>query len=369
MTILHLSAVSNWGGGEHQIENLCKELELTDPAIHNIIFCVRNKPFHQRLKETEIKHITAPLSIKIDLRYAFKLGRICKAKQIDLIHIHDPTALQLAVITDKIYDLPPFIFSKKTSFDIRQRKKTLYKYNYPKIKKILCVSKETQRISEKAIVDHNKLTTIYHGTNIHKHDMETPFKLRDKYQLENDRIIVGNVANHIPAKDLDTFINVVDRIINQEQQTQFFFVQIGTFTKITPSLLKRIEQLQLTNYIDFLGYKPRASHFIPQFDMALMTSQSEGVPQFIYESMLHKVPVVSTDVGGIPEIIEHGINGYLAPKHDDNSLAQCILKLLKDADLRTKFVNAAYKKLVENFTTAQMVKQTVEIYKEVLNDV
>lgn len=366
MNILHLSGVSNWGGGEYHIENLCKELALTNPEVHTTVFCVKDGPFHHRLKETEIDFVTAPLRLKIDLRYSLKLGQICKSKHIDLIHIHDTTALQLAIIADKIYKLPPFIFSKKTSFEIKQRKKTLYKYNYPKIKKILCVSKETQRVSEKAIVEHNKLVTVYHGTNLKTKSDQTPFKLRDKFAISENTLIIGNVANHIRAKDLDTLINVADRLINHGKQTQFIFVQIGTFTERTAPLLERIASLNLNKHIVFMGYTGKASNFIPQFDVSLMTSQSEGVPQFIYESMYHKVPVVSTDVGGIPEIIEHGVNGLLAPAHDFKALSESVLKLATNPILRDKFVDASYNKVTQNFTTSKMAQQTLEIYREIL---
>ncbi|NJX15756.1 glycosyltransferase family 4 protein [Tamlana crocina] len=367
MNILHLSAVSNWGGGENHIENLCTELATTHPEINNTVFCVKNGPFHERLKKTSIEHIAAPLAIKIDLRFSLKLGRICKSKKIDLIHIHDTTAIQLAIIADKFYNLPPFVFSKKTSFDIKQRKKTLYKYNYPKIKKILCVSEETKRVSKKAIEDHSKLVTIYHGTNLKTKSDETPFKLREKFEIGNDKVIIGNVANHIRAKHLDTWVNVANRIINEEKKTNFFFVQIGTFTERTQPLLDRVKALGLNEQMVFLGYTPNASNFIPQFNMSLMTSQSEGVPQFIYESMYHKVPVVSTNVGGIPEIIENEENGLLAPMHDDKKLTEFVLKLANDSDLKDKFVTQAHKKLIENFTTSQMAQNTVKVYKEILN--
>ena len=59
--------------------------------------------------------------------------------------------------------------------------------------------------------------------------------------------------------------------------------------------------------------------------MALLTSQSEGLSQFIYESMYHKVPVVNTDLGCIPELITNGINGFLAPMHDDKTLNTHVL--------------------------------------------
>lgn len=369
MNILHLSGVSSWGGGEYHVENLCKELALANPEINTSVLCVKGSKFHQRLKEKEIDFATAPLSTKLDLRYVLKLGKICKLKHIDLIHIHDPTALQLAIIADKMFSLPPFIYSKKTSFEIKKRKITRYKYNYPKIKKILCVSKETQRIAEKAILNHDKLVTIYHGTNLKTKSDQTPFRLRDKYAIENSKIIVGNVANHITAKHLDTWINVADKLVNHEKQTNFFFVQIGTFTDHTQALLDRVKELDLTKHMVFLGYTPNASNFIPQFDISLMTSQSEGVPQFIYESMYHKVPVVSTNAGGIPEIIQHGIHGLLAPVHDFTALSAMVLKIVEDPDLKESFVNEAHKTLIHNFTTSQMAIDTVKIYHEILNDI
>lgn len=367
MNILHLSGVPSWGGGEYHIENLCQELALTNPEINNTVLCVKNSQFHHRLKETKIEFVTAPLSLKIDLRYSMKLGKICKLNHIDLIHIHDPTALQLAIISDKIYNLPPFVYSKKTSFEIKKRKMTLYKYNYPKIKKILCVSKETRRISEKAILDHDKLVTIYHGTNLKTKSNQTPFNLREKYAIKN-KVIVGNVANHINAKDLDTWINVADRIINHEKRTNFFFVQIGTFTKSTPALQNRVKELNLNDHMVFLGYLPNASNFISQFDISLMTSESEGVPQFIYESMYHKVPIVSTDVGGIPEIIQHNVNGLLARMHDFTTLSELVLKLAVDPDAKDEFVEESHRLLINNFTTSQMAQNTVEIYQGILNE-
>ncbi len=369
MHILHLSAVYNWGGGENHIENLCSELSTTNPEVKNTIFCVHDAPFHKRLIGSDLYFITAALAIKIDPRYIFKLGHVCKKEKIDLIHIHDPNALQLAIITDKLYNLPPFIFSKKTSFPIKQRKKTLYKYNYPKIKKILCVSEETKKVAEKGIYDHNKLITIYHGTNLKTKSSETTFQLRDKYNISKDKKIIGNIANHIRAKHLDTWIDIVDNLVNKEKRYDFFFIQIGTFTERTEALIHRMKELNLENHIQFLGYTPNASNFIPQFDISMITSQSEGIPQFIYESMYHKIPVISTDVGGIPEAIEHKINGLLSPKHDPMSLANHVKHLADDQELQKTFVDTSYEKLNQNFTTHTMAKQTLEVYKNNIQDV
>ena len=159
MKILHISAAQNWGGGENHLENLCFELEKKELA-ENHVLCVKNGILHKRLKKTGIPLYAAPLANKLDPRFVSRLLGVVKKHQFDLLHIHDSTALTLAVMADHLADLPPFILSKKTSFPIRTRKQTLYKYNYPKLKKILCVSETTRDISSQNIFDRERLEVI-----------------------------------------------------------------------------------------------------------------------------------------------------------------------------------------------------------------
>lgn len=365
MNILHLSAVKTWGGGENHIENLCRELKEVDANTENFILCVKNSDFHHVLKKKNVPSIATALLVKFDLRYVLKILQLCEKHKIDLIHIHDSTALTLAVMARKIKELPPFIFSKKTSFPIKSRKRTLFKYNHENIQKILCVSDATLRITAKNIEDPSKLTTIYHGTSLEK-CTQTPFKLRERLHIPKDKIIIGTIANHIRAKNLETWVRLVDHIINKKGLKQFHFVQIGNFTKRTPKYLEMIENRGIKENISFLGFIPDASNFIPQFDISLLTSQSEGVPQFIYESFYHKVPVVSTNVGGIPEIIQDGTNALLSNPYEVEALADKLIALSQDKELQKKFTELSYKKLRANFSTRIMAEKTLTEYKKVL---
>lgn len=367
MTVLHVSAVKNWGGGENHIENLCFELKATHPEVTNIVLCVEGGLFHSRLLKTDILFETAPLAYNLDFRYSMKIAKLCKKHKVDLIHIHDPSAIALSIIADKFANLPPFIFSKKTSFPIKPKKFTLYKYNYSKIKKYFCVSNETKRVTAESIKDTEKLITIYHGTNLkHKSD-KTAFLLREKYNIAADKKIVGIIGNHIRAKNFETLIETVNIIINEKKRTDIVFVQIGNFTDRTPDLVASVKKYNLENHIHFLGYTANASKFIPQFDSLLVTSQTEGIPQVIFESFYHKKPVVSTSVGGIPEIIEDGYNGLLTPKHDAKALADKISYLYDNANIIPDFTTRSYEKLLTQFTTAIMAEKTIEQYKAIIN--
>ena len=367
MRILHLSAVKNRGGGENHIENLCFELEKHYPEVSNMILCRKNSLFEKSLRNKAIKYFTSPIVSNFDPRYISKIISVSKKEKIDLIHIHDPSALGLAVIADKFYSLPPFIFSKKISFPVRQKKLTLYKYNYPKIRKYLCVSEQTRQIMAQAIEDKEKLVTIYHGTRLDTKSAATPFLLRDKLSIPSTSIMVGNVANHHFSKDLDTLIDVADHLINRLKIKNIHFVQIGLFTKLSEPWLERVKQLNLQKHFNFLGYQKNASNFIPQFDIFLLTSTNEGLPQVIYEAFYHNVPVVSTRVAGVPEVIENGENRLQAEKRDFKRLGEHVLTLSKDHDLRAK-ITATNKKLVtEKFSTTKMAEKTLKEYKKAID--
>lgn len=367
MNILHISAVKSWGGGENHIENLCIELQKISPSTQNTVLCIKDGLFEKRLSETNIPYFSVKLGFKMDPRFFLKLIEICKSNKIDLLHIHDSTALTLCIMGDHLYSLPPFIFSKKTSFPIRTRKQTLYKYNYPKIKRILCVSNATKNVAGSMLKNPQKLSCVYHGTNVSPNINSQEIDLRKKLKLEANTVIIGNIANHIWPKDLETFIEVANDLINVEKMKNLHFIQIGAFSKNTINLMAKIEKYRLTPYISFLDSIPNAASLIPQFDISLMTSKSEGIPQFIYESFLKKVPVVSTNVGGISEIIEHDKNGLLAPAGNHKTLAKLIVDLLKDQVKREQFKEHSYKLVLENFTTEIMAQKTLNQYKTVLN--
>tara|TARA_R110002049_G_scaffold309282_1_gene520048 strand:- start:31143 stop:32255 length:1113 start_codon:yes stop_codon:yes gene_type:complete len=369
MTILHISGVSNWGGGENHLENLYYEINKTSPDVKQIIFCVKDGTFHKRLKRGNYNLIAAPLAIKIDPRFIFKLIKVCISNKINLIHLHDPTALTLTVIADRIYGkLPDFVYGKKTSFPIKSRKSTLFKYNYKKIQKYICVSKAVEKVTAESIEDTSKIMTIYNGIRFNNKNADTDFLLKDKFNIPMDKTIVGNIGNHIRAKNLLTFIDVINDIVNTKNIKDFHFVQIGSFTDRTPMYLEKIKEFNLEDYISFTGFIDNASIFIPQFDMFLLTSQSEGLPQVINEAFYFKVPVVSTNPGGIPEIIKNGINGFISEVNDFKELSNNLVKLNLNKDLKNQFIQKSHAQIIEGFSSTIMAKKTLEVYKSLIKN-
>jgi glycosyltransferase involved in cell wall biosynthesis len=370
MNILHVSAVKTWGGGENHLENLCFEFDFAykeHVTIH--VLSQKKSKLHENLKSANAstKLHTAPLLFKADIRFSLKIISICKLHKIDLIHLHDPTALTLTVIADKLSSkLPPFILHKKTSFPIKNRKKTLFKYNYPKIKKVVCVSKATEKITLESIKDESKVLTIYNGIRFDNKNMEPSFLVCKKFNIPQNKTIVGTIGNHIRAKDLTTYINVVNEIINVKQNKNFHFVQIGAFTERTEKYMTLVEKFGLKDYITFTGFAKNASSFLPQFDLFLLTSQSEGLPQVINEAFYFKIPVISTNAGGITDILTDGKTGFVANIHDYKTLSENIIISFEEKSLSKEIADNAYKQLIDGFSTKIMARKTFELYKSIL---
>ena len=364
MKVLHILGSKSWGGGTVSLVNLFDEMFKSAPEVTNILFCMKNSQIKDKLENFRYKYIEAPAAINLDPRFILKLIKTCKKENIDLIHLHGPNALTAAVIADKFSDLPPMVFSKKTSFPIKQRKQTLYKYNYPKIKRIICVSEKALEVTESSIENKKRLSVIHNGIFLDKMSAETPFLLREKYGIDPKKKIIGNIGNHIKAKDLDTFINIADYLINIKKKKDLHFVQIGSFQELTPQLQEKVNRLNLEEHLSFTGFIASASNFIPQFQVFLLTSKSEGGHRVVYEAIYHKVPVVSTKVGSVPEIIENGINGFFAPSGDFKVLSEYIEELLENPDLGERFTAISLKKLVPAFTTTSTAKKMLEEYRE-----
>lgn len=368
MNILHVSGVLKWGGGENHIQNLCFELAQSNPEVNNIILCVEGGQFHQKLTKLNIKFFTARRRRRIDSQFIRRIIQLCKEESIDLIHLHDPTAMQLAIIADHFSNLPPFVLSKKISYPVRKNFLSLYKYNYKKIKKYLCVSDETKSVLAEGVKDKSKILTLYHGTRIDNKSDVTPFKLRGKLGITPDKKIIGNIANHYPAKDLFTLVRTLNRLINEYGRKDVHFVQIGSPSNTTPEIMALLKTHNLESYISFLGFTENASNFIPQFDIGFMSSKLEGIAQFLYECFYHRVPVVTTNAGGAAEIIKQGETGFIAEKGDDEALARYLVYVLDHPEEAKTIAENGNILLFSQFVTPVMAQKTLAVYRDIIGN-
>ncbi|TRO65322.1 glycosyltransferase family 4 protein [Christiangramia sabulilitoris] len=367
MNVLHVSGATSWGGNEQQLMYLIDELP--KHGVDQKFFCYRDSPLHERLQDKPVELIVTDYMKPHSSAYRKFLDRVVKEHNIDIIHLHTSDAVTGYVLADIIYTLKtPTIYARKS---IRRKDSFLsqLKYNYKNIHKITCLSEYVKYHFSKILSNKNKekLVIVRNGVNLDENQVPAPYQLRHKLEIPDSNFLIGNIANHTKAKDLQTLVRAVHHLVNELKVTDFHLVQIGEFTKRTEIYKDLSRELGVESYITFLGFTEKASRFLPQFDVFVMSSEREGGPSSVIESFYYKTPVVSTKVGIVEEIIEDGKNGFSAEVGDYKKIAESLKNMKNDPGLREVFAEKSYQLFMKNFTAKRLGENTLAVYKSVLN--
>ena len=186
-------------------------------------------------------------------------------------------------------------------------------------------------------------------------------KARNMLGISPDVPVIGSVMRFCPEKAPDIFLSVAGRVLDSKPDCLFILVGDGPLMKKTESM---ISSMGLSDRILLLGSRKDIVGILPAFDVFLITSRTEGLPRALLESLASGVPVVSTDVGGIHELIGDGRNGYLSEEGDVDSLASDVIRVLDLPDGAEQMM-ADVDEDLEPFSAKRMVDDLFSLYTKV----
>jgi L-malate glycosyltransferase len=359
MRIIHLSAEKTWRGGEQQIAYLLDELNKLN--VEQLVVCRKGSSFETYCINNNIPYKSIGFKNQFDLNSSFALKKIANNFKADIIHIHSSHAHAIAVWAYYLGNKTNLVLSRKVDFPISKNFLSKIKYNCSAIKKIICVSNAIQHIMQKDIDDKNKCITIYDGIDLSKFKSKSN-KLRSEFNIAEDVKIIASTAALADHKDYPTLIEAIKQI-GVQLNTHYFFIGDGP-------LRKEIQELVLTNNlqhkITFTGFRTDINDLLPDLDAFVLSSKTEGLGSSILDAYACKVPVICTNAGGIPEIVEHEITGLMSSVGDANTLAKNIIRVLNDDGLKNKIIENAFEK-VKSFDKKIMAEQTYSVYKNIIS--
>lgn len=363
MKILHISGAKSWGGNEQQLLNTLVELNKQDTV--NYIFGMRDSILEQRCKEIGLHFIDSQLKKISDFKNVSFLQRLLKKHNFDVVHLHTSDALTLFAYFSFLHKTTAKVFFSKKGIGASSSFLSRIKYNLSSICKIICVSSLVKKDFEKMIQPKNrhKLLVLPDNVNSAIIHQTKPFLLKEKYQIAADEFLIGSIANHTKAKDLFTMVDVVRELIVNRAKTHIRCIQIGGFTKLTPEIRAYAEKKGVSDAIIFTDSIANASVFCDEMNVFLVTSEREGGPSSALEAMLFKVPVVSTQVGLMDEIIQSGENGYLAPVKGVQQLADGVEYFMENKEAGHSFGEKNYEMIIQEFNSEKITEELIKIYK------
>lgn len=185
---------------------------------------------------------------------------------------------------------------------------------------------------------------------------------QNSFGVSNNRLQCAFIGRVTQIKRPDRFLDVVAELKSRGSQINFFIAGDG---ELLDFCRERIKQEELP--VQVLGWQSTIEKVLSAADMVVLTSDNEGTPLSLIQAGMAGIPVVSTDVGSVPEVILHGVTGIVTPL-DIQKIADALEKLSLDKDLRTKLGAAAQDFTLANFGVKRLVRDHEELYQRLLTN-
>lgn len=373
MKILHLISGGDTGGAKTHVLTLLKKLKQNGVCVK--LLCVMDGDFAKEAKKNSIPTKIIHQAKRYDIKQIFKIKKYIQNEEFDLVHCHGARANFIALFIKKFLKIP-FITTLhsdyKLDFNDNLYKKLIFTpINLIALKKldyILTVTDSFRKMMIERNFDEQKLLTIYNGLDFKKVSNICPkdeFLKRYNLAFEKDKLYVGIVARLQAVKGINIFLEACKKLIFEKNVKNVVFLIAGS-GDLKESIQKFIDKNNLSPYIHLLGFVNDVQSFYNLIDINVLTSFSESFPYVLLEGAKMKKPTVSTNVGGIYEMIKDGQNGFLVDAGDFDSLAKKIYVLINDKNIRDRFSQNLYDYCVKNFSDEKMAKTHQNIYKFIL---
>lgn len=178
--------------------------------------------------------------------------------------------------------------------------------------------------------------------------------------IPEDCWVVGTAARLEPIKRLDIFLSTACQIAEQQSQTRFVIVGEGSEEA---RLRERAKTTRLEDRVLFLGHRTDIYDVLRAFDLLVLVSDHEGLPNVLLEALCLGVPVLARRVGGIPELLQDGVNGILVDSSDPYSLGQACLEILRDDGRRQQLASNGASLINERFNSERTAAEFAKLYR------
>ena len=183
-------------------------------------------------------------------------------------------------------------------------------------------------------------------------------------KLGDRQIVIAHISNFRPVKRVQDLVAAMEIVVKEAEDAQLILVGDGPERQRVELM---VDKLGLRRNVLLTGYRRDVVDFLRCSDTLVLCSEIESAPLTLLEGMSSGLPVIATGVGGIPEIVADGRNGFLVPPKSPGALAEKILELASDRELRLRMGEEARRTVLERFTADKIVPKYEEVYRSVVS--
>ncbi len=370
-TIMHLIATNFHGGPEKQIIEHLKRL---DPSrFKGIIASFLEKgggnEMLEQAKANGLEGRGIPMSGPLDVRALIALSRLIREEGVDLLCAHGYKSTVMGWLAAKRAGIPVISFSR--GYTAEDRMVAFYEWVerrvLGRVDGVVAVSDGQRKKLEGMGVKARRYWTVHNAVSINSRAVGSEEKIRKevfaRLGVPEGSIMVVSAGRLSPEKGHKDLVEAISMLNGSAGRAVFVFCGDGALRK---ELEAHAARLSVDKQCRFVGFRKDINDIFKAMDLLVLPSLTEGLPNVVLEAFSNAKPVVATSVGGVPELVEHGVSGILVPKERPDLLAGAISKCLSSADMRMAMGLAGYRKVSSEFTFEQQTRRLEGIYGEVL---
>lgn len=383
--ILFLITLSEWGGAQKYIFDLVTSLASQDYHLQVAVGGSQHGPLIQKLTKLNIqtfylKNLQRSINFYRDTLAFWNIVRLYRELKPDIVHLNSSKAGVLGALAAKYCNIKKIIYtvhglvSNEPLSALRKKFYSFAEWLSAKFKThLICVSAfDKQSLLAHKITKANKIHVIHNGLDL----ANLKFLSKKEAQEKLDKIItytlkpaeaspilgrqlVGTVANFYPTKGLIYLIEAARELYSILPELKFIIIGDGPQRR---QLTELIGSYQLQDTVYLTGIIPAASQYLKAFDLFVLPSVKEGLSYTLIEAQAAGLPIITTSVGGNPEIVTHDTSGLIIPPGDFHSLAENIINLINNRQLAERLGRRALSSSAK-FSLNKMTQDTQKIYQ------
>lgn len=371
MKILHLISGGDTGGAKTHVLSLVKEL---NKYLQAKLICFIEDEFYREGKQLGIDIEVMNQKKRYDLSVVRELQQRILTEDYDIIHCHGARANFIAAFLKKRVK-KPFITTIHSDYKLDFKDSFYKRVVYTPLNSValrffdyyIAISTNFKKMLIERGFKEDKIFTVYNGIDLNNEIKITPKdEFLSSYGIEyNDKQIVGIMGRLDLVKNHEVFLEAAHKVLKNKKDVIFIIAGDGYERE---RLVKLSQNLGIEKNVYFLGFVNEPYSFFNAIDINVLTSKSESFPYVILEGARMKKPVISTNVGGIGDLVNQGINGYLFNIGDSEELSRYLEIMLNDTNRTRQIGENLYNAVKGNFSLEKMGLDHYQIYKKILEN-
>ncbi|WP_037321013.1 glycosyltransferase [Salegentibacter sp. Hel_I_6] len=363
--ILHIIKSLGRGGAEMLLPETLKLHDKNKFEFHYIYFLPWKDQMVEAIENAggKVNCFEAKDNIRLLLQYK-KIVDYCEKLHIDLIHCHLPWAGFVGRLVHKKTGIPVVYTEHNMQERYHIATKTINKISFNSQSLALGVSEDVTNSILKNIAPKISVKTLLNGVNTESFMRSGNSQIKEDLGVSENAIVIGNVAVFRFQKRLLEWLQLIKKLRSKNSNIYGIIVGAGP---LEDEIKEEWRRLGLEDTVFFPGLKTDVKPYFEAMDIFMMSSLFEGLPIALLEAMSMECAVVSTDAGGIKEVIRNKEDGLIVPVDEWQELSGKVQSLIDEPAELSRHKLAARKRVIEAFSLKRMVGELEEIYSSYSN--